>query len=128
MFREFAASRAGLASAIDHVQEICKTQGAGSEIANPLCVILDEMIGNLMTHGRVGAEQVFGVQLAAHPGGAQMVIRDAGPPFDPLNWPPDERAKIGGHGIALTKGLAQDLSYTRDGPFNLLTANVSSTS
>lgn len=126
MFREFAVSRAGLASAIDHVQETCRALGAGSDIANPLCVILDEMIGNLMTHGQVGPDQVFGLRLTACEAGAELAIRDTGPAFDPLTWPRDGRTGPGGQGIAITKGLAHEVSYARDGPFNLLTAKISS--
>ncbi|MEM0943621.1 MAG: ATP-binding protein [Pseudomonadota bacterium] len=124
MFREFAVSRAGLASAIEAVKQRCQEMGIGPEIANPVCIILDEMVGNMMMHGDLGEASQFTVEVDREEGGARIVISDPGAAFDPLSWPPDSRSGPGGRGIALVKGLASRLAYARSGEQNVLTAWV----
>ena len=124
MFREFAVSRSGLASAIEYVMQTCADQGLGDDIAHPLCVILDETVGNLMAHSALTEKDFFYVGITAQGCECALTIRDRGAAFDPVHWPPDGRKGPGGFGIQLIKSLAHDVRYERMEDSNQLTATV----
>ena len=124
MFRDFIASQAGLAAAIDFVQARCGELGLANDVTYPLCVILDEMIANLMMHGHAESDSQFQVAIAREGDGAWMQIKDTGAPFDPVHWPPVDRSGPGGHGLQIAKGLANRMTHELIEGGNLLTVTV----
>ncbi|MEM1277945.1 MAG: ATP-binding protein [Pseudomonadota bacterium] len=124
MIRDFAVSNTGLTEALDTVQHVCRENDMSDSIATRLCVIVDETVGNMMMHGGLTEAQSFELSLELVDDGARMEISDPGSAFDPVHWPPDGHSGPGGRGIALTKGLASELSYTRRGDRNVLSVAV----
>ena len=124
MIRDFAVSNAGLTDALDTVQHVCRENDVSDSVATRLCVIVDETVGNMMMHGGLSKEQTFELEIELIDGGARLSISDPGTAFDPVHWPPDGHSGPGGRGIALTKGLASDLAYSRRGNRNVLTVGV----
>ncbi|MEM8697815.1 MAG: ATP-binding protein [Pseudomonadota bacterium] len=124
MFREFAVSKSGLAAAIEHVRQSCDQLGLSGDVANPLCVILDEMVGNMMMHGQLGEGSVFALSIGRSGPSGELVLRDRGPSFDPVHWPPDDREGPGGRGLLIARSLADRMDYDRVGEENRLTVTV----
>lgn len=124
MDRNFPISTTGLRAALDHLQSECARMGAGAITSGNLCVILDETIGNLMMHGTTPEDTTFNLSIRSTRLGVEITIRDPGLPFDPVVWPETKIDAPGGRGIALTKGLADRLSYRREQGANILTALV----
>jgi serine/threonine-protein kinase RsbW len=102
-----------------------------------LTLSVDEALVNVMTHGfdnpasgqttlEAGQRQI---QLHCTPrdGHVMVQIHDNGPPFDPtLHAPADladdiDETRIGGHGVRLMRHFLSELSYERQGEWNVLT-------
>ncbi|MBY8977382.1 ATP-binding protein [Rhodobacteraceae bacterium NNCM2] len=124
MIREFAVSQLGLKTALDSVKQSCRELQIDDQVANRLCVIVDETVANMLMHGGLDADAEFHLALSQLDSGARLEIRDPGTAFDPIHWPPVGHSGPGGRGITLTRGLAHDISYTRHGDHNVLTVSV----
>ncbi|MEM8790711.1 MAG: ATP-binding protein [Pseudomonadota bacterium] len=124
MIREFAVSTAGLTEALDTVQRFCRENEVDDSVTTRLCVIVDETVGNMMMHGELNEAHSFMLEIDLMNDGARILISDPGEEFDPVHWPPEGHTGPGGRGIALTKGLASDLSYERQEGRNVLTVGV----
>ena len=88
---------------------------------------LDEVLSNVVRHGlRVGAGEID-VTLVRDAGAVSAVVADTAAEFNPLMHPPPDVAapldarQPGGLGIALVRGLADDVRYERRGDRNVLT-------
>lgn len=124
MIRGFAVSQSGLKTALDSVKETCRELQINDEVANRLCVIVDETVANMIMHGGLSDGQEFKLDLSQLASGARLEISDPGIEFDPVHWPPDGHSGPGGRGIALTKGLAHDIEYVRADNRNVLIVSV----
>ena len=124
MFLEFAVSQSGLAAAIEHVLQSCDRLGVSRDVANPLCVILDEMVGNMMMHGGQGEGAVFALSVVRSGPSAELILCDWGPSFDPVHWPPDNREGPGGRGLVIARSLADHMAYDRIDQQNRLTVRI----
>jgi serine/threonine-protein kinase RsbW len=89
---------------------------------------LEEVFVNLATHGRGPRLPLrVGIRLDVRDGQVVLEIRDDGDPFDPLAAPaPDleadlEDRPIGGLGVYLVRESFPELSYRREGGWNVLT-------
>jgi serine/threonine-protein kinase RsbW len=85
-----------------------------------LTTALDEVVTNVITHGRVPADGRIEVRLVRNGSGVTATVEDGGPAFDPLGEapPPDlgasvEERPIGGLGLHIVRGLAHELVYAR---------------
>jgi serine/threonine-protein kinase RsbW len=86
---------------------------------NRVEVVLEELVSNLVRHGR----EVKSVTVAAgyHAGIIDLVVEDDGAAFDPLAAPQPERftslaeAQLGGLGIHLIRKLTTSATYDRVG-------------
>jgi anti-sigma regulatory factor (Ser/Thr protein kinase) len=110
------ATSDGLREAVLALERFCSAEALPPEVAWRLRVALDEVLSNIVRHGN-GAR----VEVSFHREAdlVEIVVADDGAPFDPLAWPaPDVRASLevrqpGGLGIALLKGLIEDIHYER---------------
>ena len=95
-------------------------------------VALDELISNVARHGgaAVGSRPV-GLEFRFEGAVLEVTVTDDGPAFNPLEAPPPdtsaglEERPIGGLGIALVKGLMDEVRYERREGRNRLTLRQS---
>ncbi len=125
MREDFSVSNDGISAAFEFISRAVQSQGAGETIAHRLSIIVDELCANMIRHDdSLTPDQRFELELHHEPPCAVLTIRDGGVPFDPLAFEQAERPEIGGHGIALVKGLANKMSYARIDGRNCLTVMI----
>ena len=104
-----------------------------TEVRHDLLLITEELACNALDHGRLDAptgqapmHNYISVEIIRHGDELHVEFRDAGRPFDPLVQPtPDLDGHIldrplGGLGVHLIRELAESVSYSREGPHNIL--------
>ncbi len=129
MLREFPLSSAGMADAFDFIAETLARRGRDATTAHRLSVIVDEVCANVINHdGSLTEADRFSLELTDDGASVVMVICDAGRPFNPLEHPREAPREIGGHGLALIRGLASRVAYERAGTRNRLTVAVAADS
>lgn len=115
-----AASASALARVADALDAFCAAEGIPPGTAWRLHVAVDEIVTNIVTHGAAGGpvpgiETTFGRSEDV----LEIVIADDGPAFDPLAAPDADVSQSldgrqpGGLGIAIVKGLMDDVRYER---------------
>lgn len=107
-------STAGLGAAFDFVAEAVGRDGGGRAAAQRISVIVDEVCANLLRHddSLTGADR-FALELEPGRGETLLVISDPGRPFNPLEARDGPAPEIGGHGLALIRGLSSSARYER---------------
>lgn len=122
---EFAISTPGLGAALRFVEAITALWGVPLASTRALCVILDESVGNLLLHDdTVGAEHRLVLTLERQAAAVRMTIADPGAAFDPTAHRVEGERELGGLGLLLTRGLAREIAYDRQGGANQLTVWV----
>lgn len=118
----------------DAVSTFCAAHGLSANVAEQLCLVLEELLTNVVRHG------IDGVPPPDPPGYHHAVVRlfrqgkevsvifeDSGRAFDPLGMPePDfeadvEDRPVGGLGVHLVRALMDRLDYARVAGRNRLT-------
>jgi serine/threonine-protein kinase RsbW len=98
----------------------CAAERVPDEVAWRLRVALDEIVANIVTHGRPSSQdQRRGLDLwfRAEPGAVEITVADEGPAFNPLVQPepdltlPLRARQPGGLGITLVKSLMDRVDY-----------------
>ncbi len=124
---------ADFARLTDFATEFCGRHGLSDEERARLLVIFEELFTNVVTHGyESGAEGQIDVVLSLR--GRRLIVKfvDDGRAFDPLTDPSpgedlllEERPSIG-MGMAIVRGLADEIGYRRRGNRNrlILTRNI----
>jgi serine/threonine-protein kinase RsbW len=97
-------------------------------LAARLAVVVDELVGNVLRHGRPGCEVRFALALTRRSGDGEVTItlEDDGPPFDPRTVPfagPDGDSG-GGVGLALVRAFAEIVGYERGDSVNRLSLRL----
>lgn len=88
-------------------------------------VALDELISNVARHGAPGSD--VGLELRLEGGVLEMAVTDDAPAFNPLEAPPPdtsgdlESRPVGGLGIALLRGLMDEVRYDQRAGRNRVT-------
>jgi serine/threonine-protein kinase RsbW len=105
------------------LEAFCAAESLPRGVAWRLQVAVDEVLSNILRHGGGTAIEI---SFRREANIAEITVEDDGAPFDPANWPaPDVQSSLearrpGGLGIALVKGLIEDIDYRR-GERNVLT-------
>lgn len=102
--------------------------GWGEEPRFQIELALEEVLMNVITHGRAGAGRVPRVRVSLQQQGAVAVLEidDDGMPFDPRQAPaPDleaglEERRVGGLGVFLVQQFMDSVTYRREGGWNRL--------
>jgi anti-sigma regulatory factor (Ser/Thr protein kinase) len=113
---------------IDFTLSCLKSAGINKEIASEIHLAVDEACTNTIKYAySAGATGDIELSCLLDHRSATVIIRDWGPPFNPLEMPPpdlsldiDERP-IGGLGIYLMKKFTDRLEYRREDDSNILT-------
>jgi len=113
-------------SAIVTAREFADACGLEPALAARLAVVVDELVGNLLRHGRPGCDVRIGLTLTQGKGEVAMTLEDDCVPFDPREAPfagPDGESG-GGVGLALVRAFAEIAGYERRDGFNRLTLRL----
>lgn len=111
-----------LAAAQRDLAEMLAAGGCGGELRFRVELVVEEALMNLIRHGRPRRAVVT---LEAGGGHACLVLRDDGPPFDPLAAPAHALGGArdgvdGGFGLHLIRRNADRAGYAREGRQNVL--------
>ncbi|MBL8795361.1 MAG: ATP-binding protein [Planctomycetia bacterium] len=116
-----------LAELRDYVERAAATAGLDRKASYRLCLAVDELATNAMTHGRPSPEHEIQLRLHAilEPATLRIVLEDTGKPYDPrqtpvptnLNLPLEER-EPGGLGVFFALQSADEFQYERAGDWN----------
>lgn len=112
---------------LDRLESLFSTEGVPAELVKEVRIIAEEAISNIIYYAHDGSkERRIEVTLAMEKGEIQIELRDDGKPFDPTEMPepdsslPTEERTEGGLGIHLMKTLSDEMSYVREGRYNIL--------
>lgn len=115
-----AASIPEVARLAQEAGSFAEAAGLGGDVVARLLTVLDEVVTNAITHGRVAMDETIRVELTPRDSGLDVVVEDPGPPFDPLHSAHAPvltadvgQRPVGGLGIYLLQRLATDTAYVR---------------
>ena len=122
-----SAAPAEVGRALDEVRRFLTEQHASEEVIDDLCLVVDEVLANIMSHGYgKDANGSMNLVLSVVADDYSLEVRDRAPAFNPLDAAPpdlgddpDERA-IGGLGMHLVRSLMSEITYERSGAENVL--------
>jgi serine/threonine-protein kinase RsbW len=116
------ASPAGIRQAIDEFGRFSRARQLPDSLRRRFQVALDELLSNVARHARPkGGEIQVSFEMMG------VTIEDHSEPFNPLDAPPPDTAsalqdrKPGGVGIAIVRGLMEEVGYERVDGRNRLT-------
>lgn len=96
--------------------------GISEDIALRLQLIAEELFTNTVSHGFGGdGDSTVFCRITEAPSGILLRYIDSAPPYD-INDTPDQAASeevIGGLGVALIRGLSQQVRYMRQNDTNV---------
>jgi anti-sigma regulatory factor (Ser/Thr protein kinase) len=126
-----AADAAAATTASEWVRALGARLGLGERDLYRLDLCVTELVTNIASYAyadRDGAIELLALDARAD-GAVRIEIVDDGSPFDPLAFEPPAAREgadipIGGHGIALVRGFADECSYERRGPRNVFAFTI----
>lgn len=134
--RIFPARRDVLPQVGAFLGEVCAAAGLGRQTCLRLTLLVEELFTNTVIHGH-GADSDEPVRLECQvtPGRIALVYEDTGPAHDPFAHviPPDDTAEVedrpvGGLGVLLVSGMAQQVEYGRVGGRNRISLVIEAAS
>ena len=116
----------------DGINYFAKKTHLGNETTLDLCLVLDEIITNIISYGFDDeSEHKIIVNLNVNNKVLSVKIEDDGIPFNPLEFPapdttkPLEEREVGGLGVFFVKKLMDKIEYERKENKNILTVSKS---
>lgn len=112
--------------ALDAVDGFTGAWGCPQEKAFDLRVALEEILVNIVNHGKAEGTIEILLSITADAGGFHVLVSDTGRPFNPLEAEAVDlkkqkaERKIGGLGLHLVRNLADELAYQRQDGRNIL--------
>ncbi len=111
--------------------ESASLAGIADVLLPRLDLCASEAAENIIRHAFApGSRHAIALELSRTPDGAELVIRDDGRPFNPLELAAPAmpstlaEAHIGGLGVHLMRSMASRCGYAREGGCNVLTIEV----
>jgi anti-sigma regulatory factor (Ser/Thr protein kinase) len=109
------------------ILEVCKAAGLPPKTAFAVQLCLDEVVGNIIQHGKgeARASEIV-ASLTREQARVVLSVEDDGGAFDPTGMPAPQRHEslddlpVGGLGIHLMRQFASAVDYRRDGGRNYL--------
>ena len=109
------------------IDSFCRDYHVGDETAADLCVVVDELISNIICHNASDeGSKSINLGIAKQEEVLLIMLEYQGKAFDPLQIsPPDihedwRKRRLGGLGIYISQQLADHISYTHDDGQNVL--------
>lgn len=124
----FPADSAAIAKALELARDFIVRAACGPDSEARISIIVEEIVANIVEHGKAPPESVIEVELTALGADIGLTIADSGTFFDmreadlPEDAPPE---RGGGAGIALILHWAQVIGYERVDGRNVLRLLVS---
>ncbi len=124
----FRADGGAVSKALELARDFIERAGCGPDAEARLCIIVEELVANLVEHGNAPPESEIVLKLAAIGADIALTLSDQGVPFDirtagiPDTIPPD---RGGGAGIALVLSWAHVIDYVQADGRNVLTLVIS---
>ena len=119
------ASVQGIRAAEAEIAAFAAASGLPRDALWRFHVALDELISNVARHGAPGSD--VGLEFRLEGGVLEVTVTDDAPAFNPLEAPPldtsagIETRPVGGLGIALVRGLMDEVRYDRQAGRNRVT-------
>jgi anti-sigma regulatory factor (Ser/Thr protein kinase) len=117
---EIPLEASGLEGAQDRIESYLEEQGVAHRARYKVRLVLDELIANLLLHGRFDNGRIpVRVEVQASAAGVMLALEDAAAPFDPRATadpatPPSlDDDKVGGLGLSLVRRMAEIRGYLR---------------
>jgi len=117
---DFPLGADALATAQDRIDAYLEAEGASDRARYVVRLVLDELVANLMMHGRFdGAPPPLRAEVASGEAGVLLALEDAAEPFDPRlprgpAAPPSlDDDRVGGLGLPLVRRMAEIRGYRR---------------
>lgn len=105
-------SVAEIPPAVERVENFCREHGLDSRMANHIALCVEEMAGNVITHGFTADSRphhLF-IRLLKKEDGWVLRFRDDCTAFDPVHYTPSGEAS--GLGLTIIMSMAKDVRYT----------------
>lgn len=118
--RVFPARMDAFPSVRSFVEEVCDAARFGRHDAARLVLLIEELFTNTVLHGHGGdSDAPVGLALEVAEGQIALAYEDGAPPHDPFaaRRPPEERSAVedrpvGGLGVVLVSGMAEQVEYS----------------
>lgn len=106
--------REAIHAATEAARAFCTDGGLARNDAARLCIVIEELVTNLLEHGGVVDDDRIELMLSRDAGGVTIVLTDPGMSFDPRTPPPSHGAppdRGGGAGIDMVRAWTTILTY-----------------
>ena len=110
--------------ALELVRDFISRTHCGGDAEAKLSIIVEELVANIVEHGRPPPDSEIGIELSAIGADIGLTLSDAGAAFDPrtANAPAEIPPECGGGaGIALVLSWSHVIDYSRIDGRNVLT-------
>jgi len=115
---DFPLGTEALAAAQDRIEAYLEAEGASDRSRYVVRLVLDELVANLMMHGRFsGTPPPLRAEVVSGEAGVSLALEDAAAPFDPrlpagpAAAPSLDDDRVGGLGLPLVRRMAGISAY-----------------
>lgn len=119
----FPPDQHAVSRALDMLESFLDRHPVGDETQARLAIIVEELVANIVEHGRSPADQPIALTLRKSGPEISLVLSDGGISFDccapvvPAEAPPD---RGGGAGLAMVQRWASTMAHVREDGRNIL--------
>ncbi len=127
VFRDFILDRGSYGDVIEHIRSRLTSLGCPNNVIKDIEVCSSEILANIDMYAYQGEGGEVGVAVNVADRKAKVTIRDKGPEYNPLmkdNPDIEERIKdhkIGGFGLFIVRKMMDEVTYSREEDYNILT-------
>ena len=110
---EAAATRAAVGIAVEAASGFAGRCGLNRLYRDRLCVVVEELVSNVVAHGRPASDSMIAFAFEAAPGAVSISLSDAGAPFDPREPLGPRTEREGGWGWPIIMAWCRITAYRR---------------